>query len=98
MPRPQITTTFTPRVKPTTDWNCPRCIKPRTWDTTEIKFDSTLFTFDVTATWGLQTSWGTPRKEALITLADDSIYLFADSERVELAGGAESNILKTIWN
>jgi len=93
-----ITTSWTPRTKPTTNWDCMRCLDPQTCDTTEITCDSTLFTCDITFTWGIQTSWGTPRKEALISLANDENYLFADWERVELAWWIETNILKTIWN
>ena len=99
MPRDIITTTFTEVTSPTSTWVQPRDSGAFTCDTTLYTCDSTVYTCDATVwAWWITTVYDTPRKEALLFLADEIEYLFADWTQVILAWWIESNILVTNWD
>jgi len=95
--RTPITTVITWRIKPTTDWNCPRCLDYITWDTTEITFDTTEYTFDVTYTGWLTTDWSSDRYDLYV---EDLIWTNVTDltwDLVTWVSWSQANKIDTFW-
>jgi hypothetical protein len=99
MPRIKPTTVFTPRTKPTTEYTKPRDRSeyPVSFDSVEITFDSTVYTWDLTFEnlWPLTTIYTTPRKIALLELENWLDFVLESWEVILLEWGAKKNIINT---
>jgi len=100
-PRIKPTTVFTPRNKPTTEYKTPRDRSeyPVSFDSIEITFDSTVYTWDMTFEnlWPLTTIYATPRKIALLELENWLSFILESWEVILLEWGAKSNVINTNW-
>lgn len=101
MPRPTITTTYTPRVKPTTDYSRPRQwgLMNLTCDTTLFTCDNTLITCDATQTWMpfIETWYTRPRKIAVLEFENWDLFELENWELLLAEWGLTSNIIQTIY-
>lgn len=101
MPRNPITTTFTPRSKPTTQYTKPRDREesPVSFDSVEITFDSEEYTWDMTFEdlWPITSIYSTPRKISLLELENWLNFELENDSILELEWGIKSNIIDTNW-
>ena len=101
MPRTPINTTFTPRVKPTTQYEKPRDREesPISFDSVEITFDSTEYTWDRTFEdlWPLTSIFSTPRYDMYIRDIMEQDVLDLSWEQVLWISGARENKIVTIY-
>lgn len=95
--RPTITTPFTPRVKPTTQYTRPRegmCI---TWDEANFTWDSTNLTWDELCTTLIVTAFTRPRYASLLELENWINIQLENWVLLETEWGAKDNIIDTIF-
>ena len=101
MPRPTITTTYTPRVKPTTDYSTPRQwgLMNLTCDTTLFTCDTTLITCDATQTWMplIETWYTRPRYASYIEDITWTNIVDLSWELVQWISGNQVNKIDTVY-
>lgn len=101
MARPIITTTFTPRVKPTTEYTRPRewGWTPFTCDTTLFTCDTTSFTCDKTSTWNMaiDTAYTRPRYASYVEDVTWANVLDLSWELVQWISGNQVNKIDTVY-
>lgn len=101
MPRNKPTTTFTPRVKPTTQYEKPRDREesPVSFDSVEITFDSTQYTWDMIFEdlWPITSIFSTPRKDKFVEDTTGQNVLDLLWEQVLWISGNLVNKIDTIW-
>lgn len=100
MPRPQITTTYTPRVKPTTEYTTPRDWWVNfTCDTTLFTCDTTSFTCDKVSTWGvvINTAYSRPRYSSYVEDLTWTIVVDVSWELVQWISGNQINKIETVY-
>ena len=98
MPRPKITTTFTGRVKPTTNYKKPRnrTESPVSFDSVEITFDSTQYTWDMTfEDLGiLETLYKTPRSGLFLRdINQENVFDLSWEQVLWISGRRENRII-----
>lgn len=101
MPRTPITTTFTPRNKPSTEYKKPRDRSefPISFDSVEITFDSTEYTWDETFrdVWPLTSIYETPRKAMYARDVMEKNIFDLSWEQVLWISGSKENKIVTIY-
>ena len=101
MPRPIITTSFTPRVKPVTQYSRPRQggLMNLTCDTTLYTCDTILITCDATQIWMplIDTLFSRPRYAAYVQDLTWSNVVDLSWELVEWISGTQVNKINTIY-
>ena len=95
--RPTITTVFTPRVKPTTDYTRPREASIFTCDTIEFTCDTTSFTCDKTLFANISTSFSRPRYAKYVEDITGSNILDLSWELVQWISGNDTNKIDTVY-
>lgn len=101
MPRVKPNTTFTPRVKPSTEYTKPRDREeyPVSFDSVEITFDSTEYTWDMIFEdlWPITSIFATPRKGFYVRgLTWENVFDLS-WEQVLWIWGSKSNKIVTIY-
>lgn len=104
MPRTKPTTILTPRTKLTTEYEKPRDRSgyPVTFDSIEISFDSTIYTWDMISEdlWPITTLISTPRMGYSVTdLSMNFVFDLMENQVQSLAGsGKKTNNIITKWS
>ena len=101
MARPIVTTSWTPRTVPTTEYTTPRdrSMSPVSFDSVEWSFDSTEISFDMTFRdlWPLTTAFSTPRYWQYVEDIVGNNVLDLLWEQVQWLTGGRTNKLDTFW-
>lgn len=99
--RTKPTTTFTPRTKPTTQYERPRDREesPVSFDSVQITFDSIDYTWDMTFEdlWPLTSIYSTPRKGKFVEDLTGQNVLDLSWEQVLWISGNLVNKIDTIY-
>ena len=95
--RPIITTIFTPRVKPTTEYTKPRMWSTFTCDTTLFTCDTTSFTCDKTIFAVITTAYTRPRYASYIEDVTWTNVLDLSWELVQWISGNQVNKIDTVY-
>lgn len=97
MPRPQITTVYTPRVKPTTQYTRPRELDCITWDEITYTWDNVPYTWDWTCFWWVNTTYTRPRKAKYVQDLTWANILDLSWNQVQWISGNEVNKINTVY-
>ena len=101
MPRIKPTTSFTPRTKPSTQYDRPREREesPVSFDSVQITFDSDVYTWDMTFEdlWPLTSIYSTPRYWKYVEDIQGNNVLDLSWEQVLWISGNRTNKIDTFY-